>query len=358
MKTLIVAAPDVSKIIDDVGLDRLMDDLIESLTSKLRDLDTSLVEAPPRSGFHYDRPVTGLLEWMPHMETGDSVTVKIVGYHPSNPEKYGLPTILSTVSAYDTATGHLIGIADATFLTALRTAAASAVASRTLAREDSAIIGLIGCGAQAVSQLHAMIRSFPVQRVMINDHVESRASTLVDRIAEFATGGLEVDQAPIAAIVAESDILCTSTSVAIGEGPVFAATEHQPWLHINAVGSDFPGKFEIPLEMLHEAVVCPDFPEQALKEGESQQLAPEDLGPSLTELVKGRVALAPLRDRLTVFDSTGWALTDHVALRLLLDHAARLGIGSSIDLETGSGDPYSPYHWAGNRPLSLPIEGS
>ncbi len=357
MKTLIVAAADVAKIIVDVGLDRLMDDMIESLTLKLRDYDSSMVEAPTRSGFHYSKPEAGLLEWMPLMETGDSVTVKIVGYHPGNPDKYGVPTILSTVSAYDTTTGHLIGVADATFLTALRTAAASAVASKTLARPDSAIVGLIGCGAQAVSQLHAMIRTFPVRTVMVNDRVESRASTLVDRVADFATDEVEVYEAAVGEIVAESDILCTSTSVAIGEGPVFAVTNHQPWLHINAVGSDFPGKFELPLEMLRDAVVCPDFPDQAIKEGESQRLSREELGPSLAELVKDRNALAPLRDRLTVFDSTGWALTDHVALRLLLNHARRLGIGLSIDLETGSGDPYSPYHWAEDNSRSVPVTG-
>ncbi len=344
MKTLIIGAGDIEKIVVDVGLDVLMDELILRLTDKLSQLDRNQIESPTRSGFAYTQPEVGLLEWMPVRE-GHSVTIKIVGYHPSNPSRYQAPTILATVSSYDSRTGHLVGLADGTFLTAMRTGAASGVASRILAKPDASVVGLIGCGAQAVSQLHALVRLFPIDQVLVHDLDADRAISLQSRVSEFGRG-LEVTPSPLADIVGRADILCTSTSIAIGDGPLFDDMAHLPWLHVNAVGSDFPGKFELPLEMLQRAFVCPDFPEQALREGESQRLSATELGPSLDGLVKDPSRYRRYQGDLTVFDSTGWALTDQVALGLLIEHARRLSVGDSIELETSSGDPYSPYSWA------------
>ncbi len=162
--TTIIARDHIATIVDAVGLDQLMDEMIASLTSAISGYDATRTHVRARDGFHYNEPDVGLLEWMPVMHTAQSTTIKVVGYHPSNPAQRSLPTILSTISVFDTATGHLTGLADGTFLTALRTGAASAVASRVLARPSSSVLGLIGCGAQSITQLHAILRVLPSSR--------------------------------------------------------------------------------------------------------------------------------------------------------------------------------------------------
>ena len=102
-------------------------------------------------------------------------------------------------------------------------------------------------------------------------------------------------------------------------------------------------KVEVPASLLTRSLVCPDFPEQAIREGECQQLRPEEIGPSLVELVKAPGAWASASTATTVFDSTGWALEDHLALDMLLDYAGEMGLGTFVDLETPAVDPRDPY---------------
>jgi ornithine cyclodeaminase len=343
MNTIALDSEDVRSIVHRMGLHRIMDDLIASLERSFKTHDSKNTVSPARSGFFYDLPYFGMLEWMPVMQVGRHATIKIVGYHPHNAVMYQLPTILSTVSLYDTTTGHLMGLADATFITALRTGAASAIASKYMARVDSRIAGLIGAGAQAVTQLHALTRIFNLDAAFIFDADPSVCNSFRQR-----TAFLEVEIIPLArrdlhTLVREADILCTCTTVAPGAGPVFDDAGSKPWLHVNAVGADFPGKFEVPDALLRRSFVCPDFPAQALVEGECQRLDVSMIGPSLVEVVKHPLCFEHVRHQPSVFDSTGWALEDHVALELMLGYAQALGIGRRLRLESASQDPHDPY---------------
>ena len=109
------------------------------------------------------------------------------------------------------------------------------------------------------------------------------------------------------------------------------------------MGADWPGKTELPRSLLERSFVAVDFLPQAIREGEAQRLERHEIGPDLTELVRGAAQFAAYRDRPTVFDSTGFALEDHVVIGALFDHAARLGLGTSIPIESMAGDPTSPY---------------
>jgi ornithine cyclodeaminase/alanine dehydrogenase-like protein (mu-crystallin family) len=144
-------------------------------------------------------------------------------------------------------------------------------------------------------------------------------------------------------IVRNSDILCTATSIDIGAGPLFSNIETKPHLHINAVGSDFPGKVEIPFELLQKCFVCPDFIEQAIVEGECQQLEQKDIGAGLVEVVQNSDKYAYLQNERSVFDSTGWALEDKVVMDLFLDCASELGLGQELEIEHRPGDTKNPY---------------
>ena len=343
LETTVIARDDIATIINRVGLDRLMDEMIDRLRSAIISFDETTTRVRTRDGFHYTEPDLGLLEWMPVIQAGEATTIKVVGYHPNNPSSYNLPTILSTISVYETGSGHLAALADGTFLTALRTGAASAVASGVLARPDSHILGLVGCGAQSITQMHAIVRTFPIDQVYITDASPTNVATFETRAAEVLPDGVAVSAMPVEELMESSDIVCTSTSVGIGEGPLFGDLPTNPWLHINAVGSDFPGKVELPAAMLRRGLVCPDVREQAVKEGECQLLGAEEIGPSLAHVVAHPDAYRSWQDHLTIFDSTGWALGDQVAMQMLLEQATHTGVGTRIALEDISEDPLDPY---------------
>jgi len=352
METLILTAADLRGVVTEVGLDRLMDELIERLENALLER-TATLEVPARDGFSYHSPEPGLLEWMPCHDVLGRVTCKFVGYHPRNPEARGLPTILSTIGCWDATSGHLRVIADGTLLTALRTGAASAIATRLLAREGAVTLGLVGCGAQAVSQLHGLSRVVELRRVLIHDIDPRAASSFAHRVAPLGLH-LRPEVVPLDELVREADVISTQTTVEVDHGPVFPDRNLRPWVHVNAVGSDFPGKTEVPVTLLDRALICPDFRAQAIREGECQQVAAERIGPSLADLVCAREKMAHARAEPTVFDSTGWALEDDVALELVLSHAKALGIGARVEIEWASEDPRDPY--AGLPPRGTAVE--
>jgi len=343
-KTLILSGNDVSSIVEKFGLNSLMDSLINRLTSAVRDFDVSKTEIPIRSGFNYQSANPGLVEWMPVHKKGEEVVIKVVGYHPKNPANFNLPTILSSISSYDTRTGHLKGIADGVLLTALRTGAASAVASKYLAKDDSSILGLIGCGAQAITQLHALSRVFDLTDVLIYDIDASSMNSFEDRISMLDLK-VNITFSSTKEIFEASDIVCTETSIDVGKGPLFEHTTNKPHLHINAIGSDFPGKTELPLALLKKSFVCPDFLEQAKIEGECQQLDDSEIGSNWVEVLKRPEVFATMKNEMSVFDSTGWALEDQVVMDLFLDIAKNYGIGLEVAIENVSVDAKNPYHF-------------
>ena len=341
-RTLLLSPADLRAIVDGVGLHALMDELIQTLTTALRELDASVTEVHKREGFALKNELRppGALEWMPVLRRGETMTMKVVGYAPANAADAGLPTIIATNSVYDARTGHLLALMDGVFATALRTGAASAVASRCLAAPDSRVLGLVGCGAQAVTQLHALSRVFQLEQVLVHDVNPEAARSFVRRVAFL---GLDVRPTLLSDLEARADILCTATTVAVGAGPVISGHALQPHAHINAVGSDLPGKTELPLALLRRSLVCPDFPSQARVEGECQQLHPDQIGPDLATVVQQPEEFQGWRLRNTVFDSTGHALEDQVVTRMLLEHARRMQLGTYVSVEGLGGDPLDPY---------------
>ena len=344
MNTLVLDETALQQLVLRIGVDVLMDNLIDRTAKAFADYDPSATVIPQRTGFHYQSP-TGLVEWMPLHECGESVLMKVVGYHPINPIRSGLPTIVSTMSSYDTQTGHLSAIVDATFLTALRTGAASCAASQWLARPDSEVLGLVGCGAQAVTQLHALSRRFPIREVLLHDIDASAASSLRGRLSGIVDESVVFREVSCQELATKSDIICTATSVEIGEGPVMELEQFQPHLHINAIGSDLPGKTELPREFLENSFVCPDFIPQARVEGECQQLPNDRDMVSISEVAKSSDQYDWATKQATVFDSTGWALEDWVAMKWVIEKAKEFGIGTYIAIESLSGDPRNPYQF-------------
>lgn len=341
LSTRVIGAADIAAILRTVGRDAFMDLMISALRERFESFDAGEVQARERDGFRYDKPDLGLLEWMPTHELSGPVVVKMVGYHPTNPVQRRLPSVIATSAMWDTTSGHLVALGDATLLTSIRTGAASAVATDVLARPGPATLGVIGLGTQAVTQVHAISRVRPIEKVIGLDTNAEVAETFSDRIA-FLGLDVEIDDSRRAAsIISEVDVLCTCTSVDIGAGPVVGETTPRPWLHVNAVGADFPGKVELPTSLLGQALVVPDVRSQCRLEGECQQIPESQIGPELWELLQRPTG--PATDQVTVFDSTGWAVEDDAALRLAHRLALEHDVGSDMILEGISVDPYDPY---------------
>ena len=352
--TLIVTEADIGTIFAEVGIDQLMDETIATLERAFAEYGDGATTIRARTGFVYDVPEPGLVEFMPAMRGRKRVVMKVVGYHPGNPVNRGLPTILATNSLYDVTNGHLIALVDGTFATAVRTGAASAVASTILAKPDSRTLGIIGTGAQAVTQLHALSRRFAFDRVFVHDIEDAHQASFVSR-AGFV--GLPIEIVDKAEVLARADILVVATSNAVGAKPVVVRGPHQTHLHINAVGSDIPGKVELAREFLSDAGVFPDYREQALVEGECQQLSPDMVGLELHELIKHPAKGIAYRNGLTVFDSTGNPLEDLAITEILVGHAKRLGLGQDLVVEAGVYDALDPYRFAPPEPVNARLVG-
>lgn len=344
IQPIFLSSRDIADLSHRVGLDVLMDGLIDRLEIAFKEFNDESCKIPARDGFHYDHPHIGLVEWMPMMRHNDSIMMKMVGYHPDNPIAHQLPTILSTLAMFDVQTGQLKVLADGTFLTALRTGAASAIASSIFAIPKCRTLGIIGAGAQAMSQLHALSRKFTLERVLVYDKDPAVSGTISRRLAPLKIKGITTSVQPLDYVLKEAEILCIATAVEKNKGPVFKDTASlKDYLHINAVGSDLPGKIEVPLGVLERSYVCPDFLKQALVEGECQQLSTEQVGEELHQLVKAPHSVKSQQERLTIFDSTGFALEDFVVLDFITEIANKYGLGMPLDLCTNPLDPYNPY---------------
>lgn len=255
--------------------------------------------------------------------------VKWVNSHPENPAKHDLPSVMGVYILSDPDNALPLAIMDATWLTALRTGAAGAVASKYLAVERPRTLGFIGCGVQARVLLDA-------HRVVLGDAMESlelrMADVNRDAAARFAkeVGGTVVSLENASGC----DIVCTTTP---SRAPVVQRSWVSPGSHINAMGADAEGKQELDPELLKAAKVVIDDPTQAHHSGEVNvplhkgQLSAEDIHGTLGEIVAGTKA-GRSGDEITVFDSTGLAIQDVAVARAVYDLAIERNVGLSVPL--------------------------
>ncbi len=340
--TRVLDVNDLGVVIRDTGLDSFVDQLIARLRDGFSSFNSDVVQSQIRSGFSYMNPGLGLVEWMPVHQVGDVVSVKTVGYHPDNPQDRNIPSVLATTALYDTTTGGLKAIVEATVLTALRTGSASAVVTDRTSPNRPITLGVVGSGAQAVTQIHAISRVRPIARLIATDSNPENTLSLAGRLPSGMAEVEAVTLSEFQELVSEMDVICTCTSVEPGDGPVIQLDDAKPTVHVNAVGSDFPGKTEMPLSFVTEAVVIPDLVEQCLIEGEAQRLAPDQLGPTMVEILSEPELHTDLVDTKTLFDSTGWSYEDLIVAELFAEHADRLGLGTMVELTAISSDPYDP----------------
>ncbi|MEM9849543.1 MAG: ornithine cyclodeaminase family protein, partial [Bacteroidota bacterium] len=188
-------------------------------------------------------------------------------------------------------------------------------------------------------------RVFDLEEVLLYDVDPSAMYSLQDRCSVLDLD-IKFTSTNIAHLVQSADIITTATSIEVGEGPLFKNLSTKPHLHINGVGADFPGKVELPLDFLNQSFVCPDFRDQAFIEGECQRLKPEQVSTDIIGLIADANKYEYLQEQRTVYDSTGWALQDHVVMELFMEYAKTLGVGQYIQIENAPADAKNPYSFA------------
>src|SRR5216684_1191732 len=260
----------------------------------------------------------GVIELMPTSD-GRLYSFKYVNGHPKNTAQ-GLLTVTAFGVLADVATGYPVLLSEMTFMTALRTAAVSALAASRMARSSSRVMALIGNGAQSEFQVIAFHRMVGIREVRLYDTDSEATAKLVRNLTRLQLPNLSVTRcSSTAEAVRGADIVTTVTAdkrnATILTPPMIA-----PGMHLNAVGGDCPGKTELHPDILRAeaARIVVEFEPQARVEGEIQQLGGavqvSELAHVLLENRPGRLG----DHEVTIFDSVGFALSDFSSLRYLL----------------------------------------
>jgi len=284
----------------------------------------------------------GVIELMP-IADDHTFTFKYVNGHPKNTLQ-GLSTVMAFGVLADVATGVPLLISELTLTTALRTAATSAMAARTLARPGSRVMALIGNGAQSEFQTLAFHHLVGIQEVRLFDTDTQATAKLVRNLHNNPdTAGLRVTVCHSTADAVRGADIVTTVTADKTNATIITPEMLAPGMHLNAVGGDCPGKTEIHADVLRAAKVFVEFEPQTRIEGDLQQM-PADF--AVTELWQVLSGLQTGRDsdtQITMFDSVGFAMEDFSALRYVHDLAKSLQLGSAIPLIPALNDPKDLY---------------
>jgi alanine dehydrogenase len=242
---------------------------------------------------------------------------------PDNPARRGLPTIQGAVLLFDAECGKPLAVMDSIEITSLRTAAATAVAAKFLAREDSKTLTVIGCGVQGRVQATALLVVRPFTKIFAYDIDPARASAFATELRTQLRIDVEaVEQFPAATRQSDAVITCTTSRKA------FLLPEHiRPGTFVAAVGADNEDKQELDPRLLAENVVVPDVVEQAASIGElhhAVRAGTIDVRSITTDLGRVVAGKSPGRtspEQVIIFDSTGMALQDVAAACAVYDKA-------------------------------------
>jgi ornithine cyclodeaminase/alanine dehydrogenase len=284
-------------------------------------------QVPAHAGFALAMPA--------YLGQTDALGTKIVTVYKNNPQR-GLPTILAVVVISDPQTGRVEAIMDGGYLTAVRTAAASAVGTRHLANRDARVLGILGAGVQGESHLWAMTEVLPgLERVVVHSRTRERAEAFArEQGARFGRPIAVLDSAE--AVCRQSDVLVLATTAT---QPIVRRAWLKPGLHINAVGSHAPSTRELDSDTVAEARVVVDSREANLAEC-GDLLIPMNEGrigrghfaDEIGEVAAGRKPGRASAEQITLFKSVGIAVEDVATGDLVYRRALEQGVGTRVEL--------------------------
>ena len=322
--TLLLRAQDVARLVDLPQAIRVVRDAFKTMARGEAMMPPKVYLPLPRQSDFRAMPA--------FLRRPSACGVKWVNVHPHN-RRAGLPTVMAIIVMNDPATGFPLAVMDGLIVTKLRTAAASAVAAQVLARRESRVVGLVGCGAQADAQVLALAVIFRLTHVKVWGYLGTEAPRFCQRMRRLLPGVVFEAVPTLEGCVRDVDILVTVTP---SRRPLVSHRWLAPGVHINAIGADAPGKQELDPHMLHDATVVVDDREQAIHGGElnvpirRNLFRPNRIHATLGEILIGRKRSRRKAAEVTVFDSTGVAVHDVALGYTIVREAQRCGVGQRI----------------------------
>jgi ornithine cyclodeaminase len=324
-----VSVEKMMKLVHYIGVERFMADLVVEIEDDFR--RWALFDKTPRVASHSD---VGVIELMPTSD-GETYGFKYVNGHPSNMAQ-GLQTVTAFGLLADVATGYPLLLSEMTILTALRTAATSAMAAKWLAPSGADTMAVIGNGAQAEFQALAFKVVCGITEVRLYDIDPAATAKCAKNLAgrglkvvscktpEEAILGAQI----ITTVTADKQLATILTDNMVGAG-----------VHINAVGGDCPGKTELHRDILLRSGIFVEYPPQTRIEGEIQQLPADYPVTELWQVINGTAPGRRDARDITLFDSVGFAIEDFSSLRYVARAMKQTGFCDQLDMIADPDDP-------------------
>jgi alanine dehydrogenase len=314
-----------------------MAEAIDVVKGAFAQLSAGRANVPLRTQLFFPQLNAVTLVMPAYLEETAALGVKVVSVFPRNPEA-GLPTTHALVIIVDAGTGQPVAALDGTYLTALRTGAASGAATDLLARKDAQQVAIIGAGGQGRTQLLGVCQVRHVKRVRVYDSIADRARKYVQEMK--AVGGAVPSDIAVAAsaaeAVAQADIICTATT---SKTPVLNDDDLRPGVHINGIGSYSPQMQEVDERTVVRAKIVVDSRVAALAEAGDLVipmgkglLTKQNIHAELGELVLGRKPGRENEEEVTFFKAVGNAVQDMSVAQRVMQRAAELKLGTEVVL--------------------------
>ena len=301
-----------------------LDELVDALADAHRDLSAGEASMPPRIAAFAQND--GLLGVMPAYLPSAGLACKLVTLFPQNTDRH---THQAVIVVFDPENGTPVALMDGTYITATRTAAGSALATRLLAREDAQVLALLGTGVQARSHVRALPRVRAFTEIRIAGRDLGRAEALAEEIGPPARAVSSYEEA-----IRNADVVAATTH---STEPIVRREWLSPGVHVNSVGLNPAGR-EVDEKTVTDALLVVESRESALAAPpagapELVGLSPADVHAELGELVAGTKPGRTSLDEITLYKSVGVAVQDVAAAALVLAAARGRSMGRAIELE-------------------------
>jgi len=324
-----VSVENMMNIVNTIGISKVLADIAEYIEADFK--RWNLFDKTPRIAAHSEE---GVIELMPTSD-GETYGFKYVNGHPANMAR-GFQTVTAFGLLARVDNGYPVLLSEMTVLTALRTAATSAVAAKHLAPKNATTLAIIGNGAQCEFQALAFQEILGIQNVRLYDIDASATAKAARNLAGSGLNIVSCTSSQDAVSGAEIITTCTAdkqyatilTDNMIGDG-----------VHINAIGGDCPGKTELHKDILLRSDIFVEYPPQTWVEGEIQQLDKDHKITELWKVITGEVQGRTSDRQITLFDSVGFATEDFSALRYIRDKLSETGHFVELDMIADPDDP-------------------
>ncbi|MER9025597.1 ornithine cyclodeaminase [Mesorhizobium sp. M0815] len=324
-----VSVDHMMKLVNTTGVGRFLIELAAYIEEDF--LRWESFDKTPRVASH---SVDGVIELMPASD-GETYGFKYVNGHPKNTH-FGRQTVTAFGVLADVGSGYPMLLTEMTILTALRTAAMSAIAAKYLSPMGARTMAIIGNGAQSEFQATAFKEIVGVDKLRLYD-LDSTATARCRK--NLAGMGFEIKACASSQEAVEGAEIVTTVTADKQYATILTDNMVGPGIHINAVGGDCPGKTELHRDILLRSDIFVEYPPQTRIEGEIQQLDPDHAVIELWQVIAGIVPGRSGDRQITVFDSVGFAIEDFSALRYVRDRVKGTGLYEELDLLADPDDP-------------------